>query len=233
MRYILIFVCLFFLIEKIDAQVPGYMGKKMLVGIQYDYSPAFGSLIFGNFGDETTLMDLLLPSPKLGLGLKFVISDYKTFDLGYMNQTFNPARGGVGDYFQTADQISSTAHTFSFGLSRHAYHLAPIGLYLSQNFNVVSISSQYKMKGSNITRTVPSVLDFGYTIGIGSRRIFADKIAVDLAVNFNFYLIGFAQAVGFVDNSNSGISKEISNRSLGYNYFDNVVSLKLGAGYLF
>jgi hypothetical protein len=234
MRYLFIILQLFLVTLLGKAQVPGYMGKKIMIGLTYDYSLPIGSFMFENLGSGSFAKTILLPPPRLGLTLKYVYSDHKTLDFSYINQTFNPARSGFnnnGDYVESA---SSTAHIFNVGLSHHSLHVAPLGYYLTQGFSIVTINSNYKLQNSNVIYETPLAFDFGYNISMGTRRIIADKICLEAGVNFNFFAIGFFQLLNMSEEFGEPTTADIINtRAQRLNYFDNIASVRLGAGYLF
>jgi hypothetical protein len=217
-----------------NSQVPGYMGKKVMVGLTYDYSPPLGSFMFENLGGGSVAKTILLPPPRLGLTLKFVTSDHKTLDFSYINQTFNPARSGFQNENDYVERASSTAHIFNVGLSNHSFHIAPLGFYLTQGLSIVSISSSYNLQNSKVVYETPLAFDFGYHISMGTRRIIADKICLEAGVNLNFFAIGFFQLLNMSEEFGDPTTPDIINaRALRLNYFDNIASVRLGAGYLF
>ncbi len=234
MRYFFIILQLFVITHLGKGQVPGYMGKKIIMGLTYDYSPPLGSFMFENLGSGSIAKTILLPPPRLGLTLKFVTSDHKTLDFSYINQTFNPARSRFesnGDYVERA---TSTAHIFNVGLSHHPLHLAPFGFYITQGLSIVSISSNYSLENSKAIYETPIAFDIGYNVSMGTRRVIADKFCLEAGVNLNFFAIGFFQLLNMSEEFGEPTTADIINsRAQRLNYFDNIASVRLGAGYLF
>lgn len=234
MRYSFIILQLIFIAGFAKGQVPGYMGKKVMLGLTYDYSPPIGSFMFENLGRSSHAKTLLLPPPRLGLTLKFVTSDHKTLDFSYINQTFNPARSGFQNENDYVEIASSTAHVFNIGLSNHSPNIAPFGFYLTQGLSIITINSTYMLQNSKVVYKTPLAFDFGYHISMGTRRIIADKICLEAGVNLNFFAIGFFQLLNMDEEFGEPTTVDIINiRAQRLNYFDNIASVRLGAGYLF
>lgn len=232
MRKTLLFIILLVAVN-VSAQVPGYLGKKFLLGINYQYSPAYGSLLLGDdYGGKRTAGSILLPSPKLSLEFKTAVSEQSTFDLSLAHQVVHLVTDYEDREFMNTvyyDQIKTSMLQVSAGYSKHTQHVAPVGFYAKGAGSFMLFLQE--VQRSNQASTTRTFFDLGWTQGFGTRRVIADRLALDMGLDFNLNVIGLVSLLG---NFSSGAFEDgLKYHILVTNSLNNLVVVRMGAYYLF
>jgi hypothetical protein len=216
----------------------GYLGKKTMIGGAIHYSPAFGILV-EETNSGTTVGDLLLPSPRLGLSLKQVLSEKGVLNIDFTYQNILVQRNyEVTNTYTSAPYVSTTiypnirtsAMTFSVGYAKHVYHVAPVGAYIGGNFCLILLNTQAFDGGNNSTKVFGQDLDAGGNIEYGLRRVIKDRIVFDVGITLALYARGLVSLVA--QNAIKDPTDKIMNMAIARNYFDNLCTLKAGIYYL-
>jgi len=159
MRYIIYIILIISLIQKLNAQVPGYQGKRFFVEFTGSFSAAWGehNLSAQNYGNRSfpnydkrgiglTFVD------RYGIGLNYVISRRTTIKLGYeysLAGIFHNAyikRSSPITNNETVDkrEMFYQLHMNDFNLQftctfkKNPANLAPLGSYWQYGFRLVS-----------------------------------------------------------------------------------------------
>ena len=232
---IIIYLVVFLSLNTALAQKPpGYLGKRNLIGVCYDYSPGYGDYFnLMAFKPDYSFSNFMLPTPRVGIMLKRVIKNNKTLNLAvtYQGGTIGEnvtiddsdfARGRNLNYFK------SSVTTLTIGISDHQSNVAPMGTYLTKGLIFARINSNYKIETDpEVTKLL---IDLGIHGGYGVRRIFYDKLALDFGVETNIYVIGLLETLGGLSEIDSEF--ENNNPERAANAMNNLVVVRLGVSYL-
>jgi len=182
-----------------QAQVSGYLGKRLLVGIDLN-----GSISFYNVIAHTAPEDPIFIDTRYGVRLEYVLKQTSTLCGSF--QGFR-RKGIVGDYYYTQDMtIKGTQWQVEY---RHYKHgLAPIGRYIAMGLSGYSATGTIE----NINHDVNNI---AAVIGWGQGFI-RDGIHIDIGINTNIPLTGYSE-----DNENAD---HISKRMV----VSNLASFRLG-----
>jgi hypothetical protein len=245
-KKILVFLFLLLLIHAGSAQVPGYMGKRLIIGYSLNFSGAFfsptanSSKGFSDFnGINTTHV----------LNLDYIYHRRKAVCL-----LVQYARTGV-DYFYfnniyyDGDQnkpaiLNSLGVGLGIKLFRRA-NFAPYGPYVKWEFvaafnNVVYDNKNYSKADPNNssvrTKTTAGSgkVDFeslGIGYSFGKQRIYRDKFVFDRGIRFLVFPAGYADIIGsegYFRSADSGFESEGSVRIFRHQ----LISFHLGIGFL-
>lgn len=225
-------------------KVPGYLGKKVIVGISYDYSPGIGELIIGS--SETnenellgvTPMAILLPSPRVSLLSRFVIEDQSTFNINITTQGRTYARNV--EYMNIGNSVlnykieyaKTNTNTLTLSFSKHLLNIAPVGSFVSGGLLISQTTTTYKEE--NKREETKSSFDFGYHGAFGTRRIFKDRIVTEFSLEYNLYFSGLFSSGKYKGFSNGEDHADVHhNRAYSVNAWNNLLLIHMGLGYIF
>jgi hypothetical protein len=244
-RFTIAFI--FFIIATVQVwaqKAPGYMGKKIALGVSYDYSPNIAPLILNLEGNNDgeflnlTPIDLLASSPRIGVFGRFVVGDQKTFDVSINTQGVSYASNylaednswnGISNY--TIEYAKTRTNSLTLGMSNHPQNIAPVGSYYS--FGIIFSQTSVSYKEKNNSEETASNFDIGYHGAAGVRRVFKDKIMAEFGINYNLYLGGFfatGQFEGFAGKQEN--AKNYLKYGYSANAWNNLLVLHLGVAYL-
>jgi len=222
------------------AQGPGYMGKKIFISGNFEYSPDYASLLFLNGShvkDNGELTNIFANSLKLSVNLNYVINEHKSLELGYGQQTINYNLGLLDksfDFLIKCDYVHANVSTFTFGISENE-GTAPVGMYNTSRLAILKADVEYyytdPTTSLKTTTQCGSSYDFGIIQEIGFRRVFADQFVLQTGMTFSVYFNGI---VKFLTNRGENNPNEyLKGNILTYNYINNIVTVKAGVGYIF
>jgi hypothetical protein len=222
------------------AQAPGYMGKKILVGITCHYSPAFSVIIQkSNINYSGEDVNLMLNSPRLGLTFQYVIAEDKTLNLSMAYQRIGVAApqpdysSGSNSSFlhpgQELDYAYASVVTIYAGAFSQRSHVAPVGEYIGNNLCFINTSVEAVDKSGG-TYDLGNAWDIGYNLEFGYKRVIADKICVDAGVGMSFYARGLFSF--FHQSDDRPLQEQLLAAAMFKNYVNNLCTLKVGVYYL-
>lgn len=237
MRAIFI-VCIVVLLgvsSAIAQKPPGYLGKRTLIGVCYDYSPGYGDYFnLTHLRQDYSFSDFVMPNPRVGIMLKHVIKNNKTLNLSVNYQGGTIAKNVDLDSYSNPgnsylNYFKSSTITYTLGLSDHQSNVAPMGTYVSKGIIFAQINSTYKL--GNSPEANRKLADLGLQWGYGVRRIFYDKMAVDFGAEVNVYFIGLIENLGSLSEfQESSFENEYPERAA--NALNNLVVIRFGVSYL-
>lgn len=226
-----------------NAQVPGYMGKKLTVAYDADMLPAFSPTAKSADGGINHTHSLNLEYT-IRNRTNFCMS-FRYFKTGISSISLSP------NYYSPSDKLPMQLNAYGVGVGmKFFYHgcLAPIGKYVKPEvlllFNNVKYQNNGFVKFTNSgTQNVTigtgkwSAMDLGISYQIGRQRVFADKIIFDAGLRLGLMFRGFFTNVasiyveGIEYNSNSlngQLDWELKNRV----FLHEIFGLHLGLGFL-
>jgi hypothetical protein len=191
-------------LQKVQAQnVAGYMGKRFFVGIPVSYMPN----IYG-FVNEDTNIDFkgnsqfyMLNTPKIGGSIGYVVSNLRSIvvDVEFQNMgvnnnpDFEIINGQiVNEYLYGRSRLSS----YKLRMQKAFQHCAPIGGYRGITLGLVNFNNSYIDKSGNEV-DLGKTTDYSIGYAGGLRRVFKDKIIVDLSLEYNMHLKAISNLFDF------------------------------------
>ncbi len=207
MRKIFITVLLFFFSVQVNAQVPGYMGKKLSVGYDFHFylggvsnkPRKYDSQFFSKQADfflnkfhEIHFDYVLTKSYSLGLSYQFFKTGQRYFE-GSSNNYFT-------DNYEATNYLNITGYTIQvsnkFFFFNGGTGLAPIGNYGQLSIGFITAQTRAKIKGeyfdnSETVQFSKYVTFHNMTIpiisgGFGNQSIILERIILDLGLDFSF-----------------------------------------------
>lgn len=190
-----IFLLCFFCAPQLQAQIPGYMGKKVYTGIEMSYSPNYAyfekeSYLANYQGKQSP--NFLFNAPKIGFNLGCVVSRLTCFEVAV-----NYTRTGLEPYGSSpnrkplvgeSDYTRFSAVSFHLRLKPGIDHVAPIGMFVGPVFNIHKVQSESVYQGVSTPVEYSMLGSFGLTYGI--RRVIKDQFLLDISCeivkNFRF-----------------------------------------------
>lgn len=246
--------CLLIPKHPLDAQTPGYLGKKLSIHTDWSAFPALGGPTAGNkglvyYGDKGGGFAF---NWRVGAAIGYTISRKQqlrllvnTFKTGLAN-TYNTPSGNdptTGSLDQ--HELFFNLDGFSVGIATRAYNLkkgglAPLGIYSSWSLLYTQVKGKILDKRTTFALSGPHAplgLDLKtniYTLGysFGRTQVLADRFLIDYGANLNFDIpITFSALNGSVSSGEFGSTGDYvrdNNRS-----YDIDVSNKVFAHSLF
>jgi hypothetical protein len=223
-KYIYTFVFLAF-VSNLFAQVPGFMGKRLL--ITANVGPSF-AIPFSTYGADTDYKF----RPKLGITTEYTISRKISLGFKYTYSKTNLTMSVYEKspfYFGEFDELYTTPavvnnHTLSFRWTKHrSGNLpAPLGFYSGHDFGIgfgsfvdtkgliPNENGKFK-KGTYLTAVLPNLSTF-----IGSRRAIGKHLMLGFNMELNWIATGYVLFNFDYDpfNNNTG-SVDLSDKTAG------------------
>ncbi len=251
-KLILILIVLVFSILKVNSQVPGYMGKKVVVGYGFYFNPAFSNFVL-EYADSpiNTLHEFFIEGATgkkfmLGFSAKLYKYTYNNIELvdtyGYANyaQQIDPHPQG---YYVIKGRNYSL-----YGKFFKSQYLAPWGKYFNLGISFNRYETEYnpgvmrvQVRDSYGTRYItnfgPQIQSYSYadiSFGNGHSRIFGNRIVFDYGYNIN--LIAMSRMLllaAFDDYRNDTPDEYIKNTSAKRAAAVNRFNFYFKLGYLF
>lgn len=238
----LCFIALLLFCIKANAQVSGYLGKKTIVGLNFgllsNYSSYLADVTQINYsGAERTSFFSFTPS--YGLSIKQVINQNNSLDFSYSR-----SRNGIYKALTFDDQISYSHLTgnnlfdFQNGVF-NVYTLAisnsdaasPMGLYNGLGISLMNA----KMKTVDVNGNeykLDNYVDYGIYLSGGLRRVYYDKLLIDMGIDVNLFAYNLAQNF-FNRNTSSSTGSAESIDYARLIFLNNLISCRVGVNYLF
>jgi hypothetical protein len=258
-KFIIILIALVLFGKNIKAQVPGYLGKRFSVGYAYTLSP------LAYWGDVKTTdgKDLKITSVNYrhNIEVNWAIKDRAYIGLNYSYQKWGvitnlledgelssinsnitnftiPSDFGVSDFKYI--NASSNKFTLFYGTTRG---IAPRGSYAAFGLSLERITPQVTDVENKVV-DLTSINNYGIAFRVGKRRVFYDKIMIDVAANVElgagvFNLVGdynkFNRNFNKV-NDNGNFStltvEELNKKAKTQASYYSLLSLRVGLYYL-
>jgi hypothetical protein len=239
-------------IQKVEAQAPGYMGKRVVAGYGFYFNPGFGNIAL-NYSDSpfNTLHELFLEySTKKRVAIGGSLQLYRYI---YNNVRLTALNGQYSAIYKPEGSYTIKGNNFKFyGKFYKSSYLAPWGKYFLLGLVINKYTASYntsEMYLSGVTypgSTFASPPDFGPTnqiylktdffVGAGNSRIFADRFVFDYGYNINVVALTGGVLKGFIDFNESReltVDEYISETSLNRMWAVNRFNFFFKIGYLF
>ena len=238
----------------INAQIPGYLGKRFSMQYSVLMHPSFGVKL-NNFLDNQNPNE----SSRLNIGhvgeINYIVGKRAalcfSFQYSSLGLTYDKGNSSVFKYKGTQKYPAELqAKGLSIGLKLFPKKsIAPLGTYLkwegilylnrikydTKNVYEDVTTDTYNSWGyytttyTSVPLNIPSgkmnFIGGGGAFSIGKQRIFADKIMIDYGVRFAIAISGKPTAKNRYEN-------EFKNHIYDRLYFDQFVSFKIGIGFL-
>jgi hypothetical protein len=184
------------------AQVPGYMGKRLILGVENSISPNFPVLLYL----DSPTSYYLGPVISSTFRIDYVLSNRKAISL---TVRYSPRKFEERYYYNQAyktDIERLNLITYSVGMKRYSRkNIAPLGFFTKWEasfikgwINYKSWTSMEEHGNQYVTIEQPagslSVWGLGGGYGIGAQRVFMDKFAVEYGVRANLNLVFYPNA---------------------------------------
>jgi hypothetical protein len=226
---------------QMQAQAPGYMGKKLMMGFIMNYSPALSAIAQGNninIDYNGDVRNMFLSPLRIGGSMKYVITERKIVGLSISYQK----TGVMTATEDNSDQQNSITNGNPFSYSRSAFttigislsatpqSTAPVGFYFGQSLLMIMGNIEAVDTKNNVYTVDAASLDFGYVAEFGYRRVAWDKVVIEAGFDLAFYGKGFISS--FMRTEAASYADRTIYQACFKNYANNLLSLKLGVYYL-
>lgn len=191
------------------AQMPGYMGKRFVTGIETSVGPTFPLFGWNSSYLDSKILLSLYPGAFFDyavtrgatIGLKYSTTQYNFTQGYYFAPTSDPkiwnvspdVLNQIGAQFNSG-KMQFNSHTIAFSWKRFNSNLiAPLGRYFNIDLGVSILNAKdvdgkiirsdgTAKKGTYLQKIYP-YLSFGY----GSHRIFFNRLLLNTNINFGWY----------------------------------------------
>lgn len=228
-KFIIILIALVLFGKNIKAQVPGYLGKRFSVGYAYTLSP------LAYWGDVKTTdgKDLKITSVNYrhNIEVNWAIKDRAYIGLNYSYQKWgvitnlledgelssinsnivNTIQNDLDVYDFKYINASSNKFTLFYGTTRG---IAPRGSYAAFGLSLERITPQVTDVENKVV-DLTSINNYGIAFRVGKRRVFYDKIMIDVAANVELGA-GIFGEVGDYDKFGRNFTKVIGNSNRNF-----------------
>ena len=190
-------LCFLLLSHFVDAQAPGYKGKKVILSANSNisYDPFFGRYKNGFFF-------------KFGVQSEFVLA--KNFSLGLSYIQYSTKFPDYIDNYYSSSMFpglnTKTLTSYSYNLDIYQYtkgSTAPLGTFIRyQVFYMTSVSEDfYEDMGPEYSFSPIDFSNAGVSITVGRKRIFADIISLSYGLKFGYTFLGMPFMDDVLDES--------------------------------
>ncbi|OFY84012.1 MAG: hypothetical protein A3F72_18500 [Bacteroidetes bacterium RIFCSPLOWO2_12_FULL_35_15] len=215
-----IIVFLILVSSTVFAQVPGYMGKRFVIGYENYFFPAFYGPGKNNAnpgpsfspGFNTTHCLNIDYTVKQRMNVCFSLQHLRT-GIAYKGDDYAyPKESKYSGNFSTPAQLTSNNIGFGFKVFRRG-NIAPVGKY--QKFEILLFFEKVKYENNNFTtheqnyyENVPITLgtgeytyrNFAITYSLGKQRIFFNKLVMDYGIRAAITPVVIPTGLYTVDN---------------------------------
>lgn len=246
MKYIIrILICILIFNNTVNAQVPGYQGKKFMAGYAMNIIPNYLKIIGEGKQYKTSYIDLrhsfnveYIVARKLVLGadLEFPSVDYNYYTLDFTDKE---------DYYSNNNNNNDNElkTTKIKGVS-YGFHLTSYGVFSNNPVAPVGDYLRFKLFTLNYTTGLPdadeylkaeakpatkSFSTFGVGIGYGQTRVFYNRAVLDVG----FESAWITKNSGFTPNDKTNGLSFPENESLRVLFWDYFLTFKIGVSGLF
>ena len=212
-------------------RVAGYMGKRFFVGIPVSYMPN----IYGFVNQEAKInyngknQFYMLNALKVGASVGLVTSNLRSvvLDVDFQNT-------GVAKESSSYYNFNGTPSNFVYGRSKlisyklrvqNAFqHCAPVGGYKGITLGLTTFNNSY-INEQGVEVTTADELDFSIGYAGGLRRVYKDKIVVDLGLEYNM----FVRAIGGIfdfESEDKAPEETVGNYAIKKNGLNSIIVCK-------
>lgn len=220
-KFIIIFIALVLFGKNIKAQVPGYLGKRISVGYAYTLSPlAFLGDIKTTDGNE---LDITSVNTRHNIEVNWAVKERAFIGLNYSYQKWgvitnlekNGALSSINSNIVNTIQNDFDVYDFKYiNASSNKFTLfygttsgiAPRGNYAAVGLSLERITPQVNDLEDKVV-DLPTINNYGMAFRFGKRRVFYDKIMVDVSANVELGAGVFDLAGNYV-NANRNFDKK-------------------------
>lgn len=228
--------------QSVSAQrVAGYMGKRTLLGLHASYMPnLYGLLRPGsgiNYNGESQFY--MLNPLKFGVSAGYVVKNHKTIVLdveyqrmGVLNYNFDPYSYSPSDaLMREVDVTRSTLLALKLRFQNAHQHCAPAGQYGGLTLGYTQFNNSYL---DIFGKTKDAGSDYDWSIGYagGLRRIYKDKLVLDLSLEYNLNMRAVSRFIKSELNETS-LNENIANVAIYKNFLNNILVTRAAVYYLF
>lgn len=214
-KFLLIYTLFLFCTQSIKAQVPGYLGKRFAIGYAYTLSPlAYWSDIKTKDGQDLNIRSV---NTRHNIELNWAVKERTFIAINYSYQNWGILTnlledGNISTFSSFIDNTmqsdlgvsdfkfinaSSNKFTFLYGKTKG---IAPRGSYAAIGLSLESITPEVTDLNNQVVN-LPTINNYGMVARIGKRRVYYDKLMLDVSANIEL---------------GAGVFSEVGN----YNKFD-------------
>lgn len=230
----IISICISFCLIQNRAQaqrVAGYMGKRFLVGIPVSYMPN----IYGFFSSDNNVnykgnspLYIFYP-PKIGASIGFVSSNLRTLVLDVDFQNIGVRQIGPG---YTSNNAATTDFrygrsklvAFKLRIQKAFQHCAPVGGYKGLTLGLTSFNNSY-INDSGAEVALDGNIDFSVGYAGGIRRVYKDKIVLDLGVEYNMFFKAIGNMFDF-ESIDKTLQENVGTHAINKNGLNSILVCK-------
>ena len=205
-------------------RVAGYMGKRFFVGVPVSYMPNLLGLLSDDVNYNGKSNFYMINAPKIGASVGFVASNTRSIvlDVDFQN---------IGGLFVDPDNYASSPTdllygrsklvTYKFRFQKAFQHCAPVGGYRGITLGLTTFNNSYMNVGGD-EQAADRVIDYSFGYAGGLRRVYKDKIMLDLGLecNFSFKTIG---AFIYTETLYKTNEQKVGNYAIIKNGFNNII----------
>lgn len=258
-KFLFIYTVFLVYSQNIQAQVPGYLGKRFAIGYAYTLSPLS---YWGDF-KTTDGKDLNIKSlnTRHNIELNWAVKERTFIGINYSYQNWgiltnlledgniSSINSGINNTMQSDLGVSdfkfinasSNKFTFLYGKTKG---IAPRGSYAAIGLSLERITPEVTDLDNKVV-DLPTINNYGMVFRIGKRRVYYDKFMLDVAANVElgagiFGEVGEYKKFGrnftkVIDNSNSNFTlktEDINTKAKTQASYYSLLSLRVGLFYL-
>lgn len=223
-NFLIVLISLFFVVHT-NAQISGYLGKR--VSIFYSGGLSFPHLSSYN-GDRLSAR----PSLNHGLNVEYLVKTHIAIGLQYKlatSATLNPKAYNIYEGFELSSKFLS--HSYSFYGKFYFHKLrAPLSAYVKMGIGFMSLNIKdlvYRAD-SGIKKGSASTFDFKYSISYGKNWIVADYLILGMEIESSLAFLSLFR--GFYDDSSDLQILRANARKV--NFPTELLKLSLNVGFI-
>lgn len=222
-------------------EAPGYLGKRLSLGLTVNYCPEFGKNSLNSSGEVTSR---LFNTPRIGLRANWIYAPYKSLQVeaSYYSKQINQYNPYFEPYYPNYHLLSNgedpkysgyNATQIRLTKSKNMQHVAPLGTYKEFGVVLASLSENWSDSKGN-KEHYKNYLDFGISTGMGTRRLVGKNFVFESSFQINFFFIGLFN----LEKSDNRLKDPDGNsfmpptNPLGHNFMNSLFNLKVGFSYL-
>lgn len=212
-------------------KVAGYMGKRVFVGIPISYMPNIYGFVneSANINYQGKSQFYMIHAPKIGGSIGLVTSNLRSWVLDVDFQNIGVLSNSEIDYnpYPSPPNFAygrSRLTTYKIRIQNAHQHCAPVGGYKGMTFGLTTFNNSYfNEQGSEIA--AENTLDFSIGYGGGLRRVYKDKIVLDLGLEYNMYIKAIGSIFDF-DSMDKALNESVGDYAIKKNGLNSIIVCK-------